>query len=430
MRALTFAGRLALLTTLILSGCGADPDVEAASDSNLTDSEAVPLTLVFVHGVNGDDPSRLSAIDNLKPLEAYITSKFAERAGDLKVTLKTLRVNLYTDANEKLRQPSIDSEGDGTGKATAKTWRSALVSKIKAGLSPTDKNIVLIGHSTGARVSMEIAANVDGSGGDLQDRIAGVVTINGMIDALNKKDYNAAANLSFNTLCRVAQEDGWCDYASNVSGVDAANWVATHKRALGLVSFGDCSPQIWTGWSDKSLPIGAQSAPLVPGLALQPTNGTWRPYHGNLYGEFCHSDITNPNSPRHDGAKRAVGDRILDWLFLRAPRVVNTADLQGFEVPALAANTSSQAVQTTGSCAAGEHDGGFDTVATCKHPGFTDEDDHASDAADLVRKKTGECGVSIQWQHHHAGERHAAQIYTKTYSLPEGGGLVGVLKNQ
>ncbi|HZN92709.1 MAG TPA: hypothetical protein VFB81_08385, partial [Myxococcales bacterium] len=89
--------------------------------------------------------------------------------------------------------------------------------------------------------------------------------------------------------------NGWCEYASDVGGFPAADWVARNKRALMLNSWASCSPSAWTGRSDGSLPWDAQGSEYATGTGMTPAPGqTWRPSHGVKYGSFCHSAIVDP----------------------------------------------------------------------------------------------------------------------------------------
>src|SRR5262249_17926551 len=154
-----------------------------------------------------------------------------------------------------------------------------------------EKNLILIGHSTGARVSMEVAANVGDAGAPngfdwgLQDRIAAVVTVHGMIDALQSAEYQLSAPIDYRTGCTLAQEAGWCDYSAFISARDASDWVASNKRALMMISWADCSPSAWAGQNDKSLPLRAQGASGAYGIQLTVMpDTTFAPAHGFLYG--------------------------------------------------------------------------------------------------------------------------------------------------
>src|SRR5437879_677112 len=84
-------------------------------------------------------------------------------------------------------------------------------------------------------------------------RIAGVVTIQGMVDALGGSNYNVAGFTSFETACKdggaisgfgssCAPGNGWCEYAGRVDGLGAGDWVAKNRRALMLTSWASCSP--------------------------------------------------------------------------------------------------------------------------------------------------------------------------------------------
>jgi hypothetical protein len=46
--------------------------------------------------------------------------------------------------------------------------------------------------------------------------------------------------------------------------------------------------------------------------------------HGQKYGSFCHSAVTSAGDANHTAAIGAAKQRILDWLFVAAPRVAAT----------------------------------------------------------------------------------------------------------
>jgi hypothetical protein len=91
----------------------------------------------------------------------------------------------------------------------------------------------VIGHSTGARAAFEVASNT-GPGGvgtqdwGVQDRIAAVVSIDGMIDGLQTSKYNVVGFSDFVSTRKNSDAiaaifgagvpgNGWCEYAGNVS---------------------------------------------------------------------------------------------------------------------------------------------------------------------------------------------------------------------
>jgi pimeloyl-ACP methyl ester carboxylesterase len=309
--------RCALVFALV--GCASHHASEPEPDA--APATTVPLNLLFVHGVDSGN-ARANAQDSLADLDAYVVAGLAAKLPG--VTLRSHRVNLYTDLDGNVISPSIDAPSDGTGVPVATNWRRQLVAKLDQAYPDGERNIILIGHSTGARVSMEVAANIgaDGQPGSydwgVADRIAGVITMNGMLHDLQSNDFNFIGPLDFITGCKVNQETGWCEYAGRISGVPAADAVTTSKRSLVLISAGDssgaCSPTVWTGENDKVLPLLAQGCPSAPGAHVTPSKDGDVVAPGTFYGSFCHSDTTNRGSPRHIGAIAAAGDQMIAWL--------------------------------------------------------------------------------------------------------------------
>lgn len=321
---------LGILAPLIaLAGCsfggvvvdgepaGADPGGgDQQPDAAPTGPRQIELNLLFVHGVSSGD-SRAWADGALGAVEAHVTAALAPRIADFEaanpgtlVELKSRRVNLYTDLAGTVLSPSIDAPTDGTGAPVAARWRDQLVAKLGQAYPAGERNIILIGHSTGGRVSVEVAANV---GGDnlpgsadrgVDDRIAGVITLNGMIQNLENDQFDFVGPTGFITGCQLGQEAGWCDYAGLISAAPAMDSLAAAGRALVLISAGSCSPSLWAGDNDKALPLAAEHSPATP---------------GTFYGEFCHSDTTDGGSPQHALAVSAAGNHMVDWLADRLP---------------------------------------------------------------------------------------------------------------
>jgi hypothetical protein len=437
MRRALFIAMAACSSPLVPDSPASDPPAEAAGSATVgtepspgsstpRSAEPVDLRLVFVHGVLSDDSGRLNAENELGDLEKGVVERINARGGN--VRLATARVNLYSDDNKTLLSPGIDDRKDGKGLASAKAWREQLVAKTNK-VFPAMNNIVFIGHSTGARVSAEVTA--DPAWG-LQDRVAGVVTLHGMIDALNSDAYNFIGPTSFLTGCKFAQGDGWCEYAALVSGVAALDWVARERHVLSLIGAGDCSTALWAGESDKSLPLRAESSPWSPGMTLTAAPGdTLAPAHGTFYGRFCHSDPTSHSSPRHADSIAAASTAITTWLFDAAPRVVASTDPnKPAEVAALSAGVASSPIAFGATCPADSQPAPKpDVAAVCRHPGLTDGDDHAFAATnqiDLAPATT--CDRSVRVSHKHAGEQHAMRVWTKSYALPSGGGLLSTLR--
>jgi pimeloyl-ACP methyl ester carboxylesterase len=276
------------------------------------DAQDLPkqLNLLFVHGVDSG-AARATAQDSLVDLEAYVTEH---------VAAQSRRVNLYTDLDGNVLSPSIDAPSDGTGIPSALKWRAQLVAKLQQAYPDGEGDIVLIGHSTGGRAAMEVAANVgaDGQPGNFDwgvaDRIAGVITLDAILHDLQSDDFNFIGPLDFITGCKLAQETGWCEYAGLVSGVPAADAVTHDARSLVLIAAGDCSPSVWTGESDQLVPLLAQGCPAAPGTHVTPGKNGDVVAPGFYYGPFCHSDTTNKGSPRHASAIAAAGDAMVAWL--------------------------------------------------------------------------------------------------------------------
>ena len=432
-------------------------------------ARTIEVNLLYVHGVKGCDADRTNAHNSLISLDSAIGTALAGRIstwtaahpGDTVVVTRK-HANLYT-ATASPSKPS-DSAGplymddwevgdpgctttkQGDPCTTAYEWRYRLAQEINRLYPSPAKNIILVGHSTGGKVAMEVAAN-DGPGGvgtanwGVQSRIAGVVTINGMVDSLGTSKYNVVGALSFKTTCKngdlitgfggsCSNGNGWCEYAADVSGFNASDWVAKNKRARSLIAWGSCSPSLWTGQSDGSLPYDAQGSPWVVGLDMTSAAGsTWRAVHGEKFGSFCHSTITSTSATNHAAARDAARDRILDFLFVAAPRVSATGSNTSASI---AYNAFSPTYTMGAACLTGEKDDnvtagnkatGIDIVGACKHPGFFDGDDHAIALSELTVVSNGTtCNGSYKWkQAHDSNNSHASTTTWKTRSLKVAG---------
>jgi len=444
---------------------GVDPTTPDAAPGLATGT--LELNLLYIHGVNSDPGGRMRAHNSLNDLKnavnadlpALIATYQAAHPG-VTVKVASASANLYT-ATPSGMHPSnssdptamddwqVGSPGCTTSKqgdpcTTAFEWRYRLVQEIKRLFPPGAKNIVLIGHSTGARTAFEVTANT-GPGGvgtydwGVQDRIAGVVTMNGMIDGLQSNKYNVAGPFSFVTTCKDgdlilgifganAPGNGWCEYAGDVSGIPSADWVGQHKRSRVMISAGSCSPSLWTGNSDGSLPLAAEGSPFSQGLNMTPAAGqTFTVAYGRNYGPFCHSTITNGGDAKHPAAVASAKSNILDLLFTSAVRV----DAQGSvsTAGAIPFHGTTPAFNLGGACPAG--DAGIDpqlqVVGVCKHPGFFDGDDHAIvDGFNVKRGAT--CDGNFTWsQVHDSNNSHAATFFWQTRSVPATGGLLSLL---
>jgi hypothetical protein len=457
-------------------GCSpADTEPDAASldavdtgsiPAPITQAGTVELNFLFIHGVKGCEASRLNAENSLDDLETALLADLPGRVSayqaahpGVTVAVRTERANLYTapaspfhpsDSTDPLLMddwevgdPGCSSSRQGDPCTTAYEWRYRLAQEIKDRFGPAARNVILVAHSTGARAAFEVAANVGPNGVGTQDwgvqsSIAGVVSVQGMVDSLGTSKYNIVGPLSFKTTCKngdvilgfgdsCSQGNGWCEYAGDVSANAAADWVAKNKFALMLISSASCSPALWTGTSDGSLPLDAQGSPNAVGSTMTTAPGkTFRPAHGVRYGTFCHSAISSASRPDHTGAVAAAKQRILDWTFLKAPRVAALGSVS--TASPIAHNASTPNFAVGGACPAGQLDEGLEVVGLCKHPGTFDGDDHGIAASELSLQDGPTCNGSFHWtQAHDSNNRHAATFWWKTRALPAGGSLLATL---
>lgn len=458
-------GALILAHGCALPGGGPDVSQEIHGEAFALAAESageLQLHLLYVHGVKGCQEHRLGAEGSLDELQAAIDAALpdwiaAHEAGHPGVTVVTssAHANLYTatpspyhpsDSSDPLNMDDweVGDPGCATGRqgepcTTAFEWRYRLAQEIQERFPPDARNIILIGHSTGARAAFEVAAGVgpDGVGTHewgVEDRIAGVVSVQGMVDSLGTSKYNVVGPLSFETTCKYgdpivgfgdscALGNGWCEYAGRVSGFPAADWVAQNKHALMLTSYASCSPSLFGGYTDGPLPFDAQGSPLAAGTHMTPAPGkTYRPAHGVRYGAFCHSAIVAPSKAGHADAVAAARDRILGWLFTSAPRVAASGSIG---TPSIAHGTSTPTYSLGSACPPGHGDGGVHVVGRCKHPGYFDGDDHVIASSELTVGDGATCDGSVSWrQAHDRRNKHAATLWWKTYALPGGGGGV------
>lgn len=412
----------------------AAPAVDAGS------REPLELHLVYVHGV-GDSNSYARSDGALADLDAAVLTLIDERrpefelASGRKLAVTSHRFNLYTDASGQLASPGTD---EGSREEVAEKWRSRLAAKLAEAFPNGEKNILLVGHSTGARAAVEVSADVGGSDNALGagkwgfgDRIAGVVSVHGMLDALGR--YEALTGLvPFELGCKVVKPSGWCGYAAKVSALPAADWVSTHRHSLVLTSVvrdGRCGQTLWNEPADQTLPVRAQGNPAAYGLGLAVDgDGVYRPAHGVEYGEFCHSDITDPGKARHADAVAAASTRIAAWLFDSAPRVVNaSAESQSYATPVLQGLTSATPFVFSFSCPVGSAAiVPIDVVGNCHHPGYFDGDDHAMSAPQIVSTADNVCGGSVSWKNIH-DHPHSGTLWFKSYATGTGGVLATLL---
>jgi pimeloyl-ACP methyl ester carboxylesterase len=462
-------GLLAASLCLAVPACAG---VEAPSDDDAAAAAAttgaIQLNLLYVHGVQNDAGGKSRAHGSLSDLRtavaadlpALIASYQASHPG-VTVSAASASANLYT-ATPSGRHPSDSTDptlmddwevGDpgcttsrqGDPCTTAYEWRFRLVQEIRRLFPPTARNIVLVGHSTGARAAFEVASNT-GPGGvgsfdwGVQDRIAAVVSINGMVDGLQTSKYNVVGASDFVSTCKNSDAiasvfgagvpgNGWCEYAGNVSGVAAADWVGQHKRSRVLISTASCSPSLWTGNSDGSLPFAAEGSPFSVGLNMTPAAGqSFTVAHGKSYGAFCHSTITSGGDANHAAAVASAKASIEDLIFTSATRVDQQGSISTSS--AVPFNGSTPTFSVGGACPAG--DVGLapqvQVVGVCKHPGLFDGDDHAIANGFTVTGAGTGCSGAFRWsQVHDANNSHSATFFWQTRSAPAGGGLLAIL---
>jgi len=448
------------------AGCSAGGEPADSADTGQALSGTVEVYFLYVHGLQSCDSSRQNAGRSLQDLESAVNAALpakisAYQASHPGVTVVThsARANIYTatpsgvhpsDSTDPLHMddwevgdPGCTTTQQGDPCTTGYEWRYRLVQEIEAKIPASAKNIVLVGHSTGARAAMEVTANVGPNGAvgghdwGVQDRIAGVVTVHGMLDSIGTSKYDVAGPLSFETTCKdseailgfgdsCAPGNGFCEYGGRVTSFPAADWVATNRRALMLTSWGSCSPSLFGGQTDGTLPYDAQASAQAIGLDMTPAPGqTFRHVDGVNYGSFCHSDITSGSSANHGAAVGNARDRILDWLFVAAPRVANQGSVSTSS--SIAFNQTTAPFSMGSSCPAGDVDdglthgdvsAGIDVVGVCKHPGFFDGDDHAVATGELNVSNGATCNGSFTWtQKHDSSNKHAATFWYKTRSV-------------
>jgi pimeloyl-ACP methyl ester carboxylesterase len=449
-----------------------EPDGPAGQDQPTVPVEVqaagtLQLNLLFVHGVQSEAGGRAHAERSLSDLRTSITADLPSLIASYQashpgvtVTVASAVANLYTatpsgihpsDSTDptlmddwEVGDPGCTTTRQGDPCTTAYEWRFRLVQEIRRLFPPTAKNIILIGHSTGARAAFEVTSNT-GPGGvgtfdwGVQNRIAAVVSINGMIDGLQSDKYNSVGPFSFVTTCKngdpilsvfgaTTPGNGFCEYAGNVSGVAAADWVGQHKRSRVLISTASCSPSLWTGFSDGALPLAAEASPFSVGLNMTPAAGqTFTVAYGHNYGAFCHSTITSGGDANHAKAVASAKAQIVDLIFTAATRV----DQQGTvsTAGAIPFRGSTPAFAVGGACPAG--DVGVkpqvQVVGVCRHPGFFDGDDHAISDGFAVSSGAA-CNGTFTWsQVHDSNNSHAATFFWQTRSNPVGGGLLSIV---
>jgi hypothetical protein len=444
---------------------GIPPSTEVPSDEVIVAPALTPrlleFHLLFVHGVQNCADDRRDAQQSLDELQIAIDEELPGRIANyeaehpgVQLDATSAHANLYTatpsgfqpsDSADPLNMddweigdPGCSAAQQGEPCTTAFEWRYRLVQEIERNFGPDAQNIVLIGHSTGARAAFEVTANVGSAGLEsydwgVQARILGVASVHGMVDALGSDDYDLTGPTSFEATCKFgdlatgfgsscAHGNGWCEYAAQSSARDAADWVAQNKQALLLTSFASCSPSLFTGATDGPLPVLAQASPLSTGLRLVPSPGkTLAVANGEDYGSFCHSAITSPSVDGHAAAVAAARARLLDWLFVKTRRVRETGSVQ---LDALEFEQTSPAFSTDSRCSAGQPGSELDVVGICQHSGFFDGDDHAVSEDEWLPGDDVSCPSALRWsQSHDADGAHAARVFWKTYE--DAGGVLG-----
>ena len=462
----TMACWAGLALALAVAGCAAE-DIPSGAGESLEAAEVAPesgvlqLHFLYVHGVKGCQDDRTNAENSLDELDDAIAAELPAWIADYEashpgvtVVTSSAHANVYTatpsgfhpsDSTNPLNlddwevgDPGCSATAQGQPCTTAYEWRYRLAQEIHQHFPADARNIILIGHSTGARAAFEVAANV-GPGGvnshdwGVQHKIAGVVSIQGMVDSLGTSKYNVIGPASFETMCKFgdpivgfgdscSQGNGWCEYAGRISGFGAADWVAQNQHALMLTSFASCSPSLFTGFTDGPLPFDAQGSPKAVGTEATAAPGqTYRPAHGEKYGSFCHSDIVSPSRAGHAAAVASARNRILGWVFDSAQRVASAGTI---ETASIARDQSTPTYSLGGTCPAGHADGGARVVGRCKHPGYFDGDDHIIAASELALTNGPTCNGTVRWTQRHHGSKHPATLWWKTYSVPTGGGVI------
>jgi hypothetical protein len=417
-----------------------------------------------VHGLKSCTGSRQNAHNTLNELESAVNAALPARIAaweaanpGVHVVTRSARANVYTatpsgihpsDSPDPLNMddweagdPGCSATQQGQPCTTAYEWRYRLAQEVDRLYPAPMKNVVLIGHSAGGRVAMDVAANL-GTGGvgsqnwGVRDRIAGVVSLQGVIDDIGSSTYDVVGISSFESACKngdaivgfgdsCAPGNGFCEWVGRVDSSAAADWVSNNKRALMLTSWGSCSPSAWTGRSDGVLPYDAQGSAAAVGLDMTPAPGeTWRPAHGQRLGAFCHSAVTDASNGSHVAARTAARDRVLDWVFVAAPRV---AAMGTNSTSSLSFNQSTGNFTMGATCPSGDVDDAFtsgtkglgiDVAGVCRHPGFFDGDDHAIASSEFTVTNGASCNGTYRWtQAHDSSNPHAASFWWKTRSV-------------
>src|SRR5689334_22354767 len=159
----------------------------ALAAPSLAAALTVELNLLYVHGIQNCTASRQNADGSLADLAAVVDAALPARIAAFQaahpgvtVVVHRAAANLYTatpsgfhpsDSTDPLSMddwevgdPGCSTTQQGDPCTTAYEWRYRMVQEINRFYPAPHGNIILIGHSTGPRVSMEVTANV-GAGG-------------------------------------------------------------------------------------------------------------------------------------------------------------------------------------------------------------------------------------------------------------------------
>src|SRR5690349_15235784 len=161
---------MGLVAALLLGGASA------------ADALTVELNILYVHGVDNCTSSRTNAHNSLADLAGAVDAALPGEIASYEavhpgVTLVThsARANLYTatpsgvhpsDSTDPLLMddwevgdPGCSTTRQGDPCTSAFEWRYRLAGEINRLFPPPARNIILVGHSSGARAAMEVASN-------------------------------------------------------------------------------------------------------------------------------------------------------------------------------------------------------------------------------------------------------------------------------
>lgn len=134
----------------------------------------VELNFLFIHGVQGDENGQSKAERSLTDLEASLLPELAARAATfelanplVRVRVKSARANIYTGQPSayypsdskgpiaiddwEVGAPGCETTRQGDPCTTAFEWRYRLAREIERLFPNGESNLILVGHSTGAR---------------------------------------------------------------------------------------------------------------------------------------------------------------------------------------------------------------------------------------------------------------------------------------